>query len=451
MRSPDASSFATFLCLLGKEWRELMASRAWWMLLLLIGPLVGVSFISAVTAYGELSGVNGTAAGVGEAFSPLIGIWGPTFSACELAAAFLLPFVVIRLVAGDRQSGALILELQQPVPAVVRVLAKVVVLMLGWLIASAAPMLAVVLWRLYGGAVHPPEVATVLTGHLLNAGLAVAVAAAAATVTEHPSTAAIVTLTVTVGSWIISVVAAVNGGIWERLAGLTPAAMVGEFQHGLIRLEIVIVALSLIAAGIGIGAIWTRLGVAVRRRVIESGVLAAALAAIIGASTLVSPSWDLSEARLNSFAERDEQRLASIDRPLRMEVHLAPEDPRRSDLERNTVSKLRRTLRDFDVSYVSATSTGLFEQTREHYGEIRYSLGDRTSVSRGATVDDVLEQIYTLAESPPTEEENKEEDEDDVFRGHPLAATPRGAAAVFYVGWPATIAGIVLMGKGRGS
>ena len=66
----------------------------------LIGPLVGVSFISAVRTYAELSGPDGTAAGVGEAFSPLVGIWAPTFSACELAAAFLLPFVAIRLVVG---------------------------------------------------------------------------------------------------------------------------------------------------------------------------------------------------------------------------------------------------------------------------------------------------------------------------------------------------------------
>ena len=101
-----------------------MAPRSWWVMLLLIGPLVVMSFISAVRTYGELSGVNGTAAGVGEAFSPLIGVWAPTFSACELAAAFLLPFVAIRLVSGDRQSGALKLELQHPMPAMARMSAK---------------------------------------------------------------------------------------------------------------------------------------------------------------------------------------------------------------------------------------------------------------------------------------------------------------------------------------
>ena len=99
-----------------KEYRELVSSRAWWVLLAAIGPLVGVTFISAVRTYGEASGLNGTTAGVGEAFSPLIGIWAPTFSACEVAAVFLLPFVAIRLVAGDRQSGALKIEMQHPMP-----------------------------------------------------------------------------------------------------------------------------------------------------------------------------------------------------------------------------------------------------------------------------------------------------------------------------------------------
>src|SRR5438093_8937149 len=166
-----------------------------------MGPLVGVSFISAVHTYAEVSGLGGTAAGVGEALSPLVGIWAPTFSACELAAAFLLPFVAIRLVSGDRQSGALKIELQHPIPAFARIVAKALVLFAGWAVASAAPFAAIVLWRIYGGAVYPPELITVAAGHFLNAGLTIALAAAAAAITEHPSTAAIVTLTVTVGTW----------------------------------------------------------------------------------------------------------------------------------------------------------------------------------------------------------------------------------------------------------
>ena len=47
------------LHLLAKEFRELMASRAFWLLLLMIGPLVGHSFITAVDTYAEATGISG--------------------------------------------------------------------------------------------------------------------------------------------------------------------------------------------------------------------------------------------------------------------------------------------------------------------------------------------------------------------------------------------------------
>ena len=98
---------SAFVWLLEKEWRDLVVSRSWWVLLLVMGPLVGVSFTSAIRTYSEVSGLSGTAADASEVLSPLIGVWAPTFSACELAAVFLLPFVAIGLVSGDRESGAL--------------------------------------------------------------------------------------------------------------------------------------------------------------------------------------------------------------------------------------------------------------------------------------------------------------------------------------------------------
>jgi ABC-type transport system involved in multi-copper enzyme maturation permease subunit len=430
---------SAFLWLLRKEWRDLVASRAWWVLLLAMGPLVGVTFIKAVREYAELSGMNGTAAGVGEAFSPLIGVWGPTFSACELAAAFLLPFVAIRLVSGDRQSGAIKIELQRPMPAIARMTAKAIVLLAGWLVASVPPLIAIAMWKAYGGSIYAPEIATVAGGHVLNAGLTIALAAATASLTEHPSTAAILTLSVTVGTWILTFIAAVNGGIWERAAGYTPTAMVTEFQHGLIRFDVVLIATTLIVAGLALAAIWMRLGVAVRKRVYESIALAAATTAAVLACTFITPSWDVSENRINSFSRGDEETLAQIHAPLAIDVHLAPEDGRRVDLERKAISKLRRVMPKLHVQYTSATSTGLFEQTSGHYGEIWYDLGGQKAVSRTTTADGVLETIFTLAGVKPPPET------DDVFRGHPLARPPKGAATVFYGIWPAlVIAGAAL-------
>jgi hypothetical protein len=39
-----------------------LASRAWWLLLALTGPLVGQAFITAVDTYAEMSGTGGPAA-----------------------------------------------------------------------------------------------------------------------------------------------------------------------------------------------------------------------------------------------------------------------------------------------------------------------------------------------------------------------------------------------------
>jgi len=413
-------------------------------MLVLVGPLVGVSFISAVRTYAELSGLNGTSAGVGEAFSPLIGVWAPTFSACELAAAFLLPFVAIRLVAGDRQSGALKLELQHPMSAFTRVSAKALVLIAGWLVASIPPLAAIVLWKTYGGSLYPPELLSVAVGHLLNAALTIALAAATASVTEHPSTAAILTLSATVGTWILNFVAAVQGGIWERAAGYTPTAMVAEFQHGLVRLDAVLVACALIVAGLGLAAVWIRLGVAGGRRVFESvgiGVLGVSVVALAPRATA---TWDLSENRANSFSEADEEALSHVTGQLRIEAHLAPEDPRRVDLERQSLSKLRRLLPGLQVDYVSSTSTGLFEQTAEHYGEIWYERDGRRLMSRTTSAEGVLESIYAVGGiARPAEAESA------VFRGHPLPTAPRHAAVTFYGAWPALVLALATVARRR--
>jgi len=434
-RSPAVcapSAVSSFAWLLVKEYRELVASRAWWVLLLAMGPLVGVTFISAVRTYGEASGLNGTTAGVGEAFSPLIGIWAPTFSACEVAAVFLLPFVAIRLVSGDRQSGALKIEMQHPIPAFARIGAKALVLFGGWMVASLAPLAAAVLWKSDGGSVYPPELSSVVFGHLLNAGLTIGLACAAAALTEHPSTAAIVTLSVTVGTWILNFIAAVQGGIWERIAGYTPPAMIAQFQHGLIRLDVVLIAIALVTSGLALASLWLRLGVSVRRRVQESVALAAIAVLVLVTASVASPSWDLSENRMNSFPEADEEVLAKIHGPLEIEVHLAPEDPRRADLDRKAIAKLRRVMPALRVQYISATSIGLFEQTAPHYGEIWYELGGKKEMSRATTAESALETIYDLAGiKPPVEKD------DEIFHGHPLAVAPKGAAAIFYFVWPA--------------
>jgi hypothetical protein len=421
-----------FTWLLAKEWRELVASRAWWLMLALTGPLVGVCFINAVRAFAEVSAGAGTGCGI--VCDPLIGVWAPTFSAYEVAAIVLLPFVAIRLVAGDRQSGALKLELQRSMSPYVRVLAKGVVLAAGWVIATTAALVALALWASYGGSLSAPALLVVATGHLLNAGLAIALGVAAASITEHPATAAIVTLSVTVGTWILALAAAVYGGFWSWLSGLTPVAMVTLFQHGLIQANVTLVAIAITLAGFGVAAIWIRLGVPVRRRAIDTLTLAAATTAVVAACAIVRGSVDVSEGRLNSFTESEEETLEQLPAPLTIEAHLAPQDPRRLELERRPFAKLRRALPSVAIRYIARTSSGLYEQADPGYGEVWYEMSGRREMSRMVTDEGVLEAIFAVATVTPSS------DNDMPYMGHPLVAEPKGAALIFYGLWPIAVA-----------
>src|SRR5882724_6285568 len=103
-----------FLLLLRKDIRELLASRAYWILLLIVGPLVGHGFVTAVNLYAEASGIGGGPAALAQGLTPLDGIFVPTFGAYDLAATLLFPFVAIRMIAAEKESGAWKLMLQSP-------------------------------------------------------------------------------------------------------------------------------------------------------------------------------------------------------------------------------------------------------------------------------------------------------------------------------------------------
>src|SRR5215471_6185612 len=178
--------------LVGKELRELLSSRAYWLLLLMIGPIVGQAFIAAVNLYAEVSGSGGGPAALSQGLSPLDGILVPTFGSYDLAVTLLFPFVAIRLIAAEKESGALKLMLQAPVSMGQAVAAKGIVILAGWIIAWAPGLLALLLWRHYGGHLYTPEVLNLMGGHILRVILSSGVAVAAAAICSGAAAAAIV-------------------------------------------------------------------------------------------------------------------------------------------------------------------------------------------------------------------------------------------------------------------
>jgi ABC-2 type transport system permease protein len=423
LRSPSP-----FAWLLRKEWRELMASRAWWVLAGLTGPLVGLSFINGVRAFSEVSAGAGT--GCGLACAPLVGIWGPTFGAYEISAAFLLPFVAIRLLANDRQSGAMTIEMQGPMSASARILAKAIVLLTGWMLTGLAAIVAIALWKSYGGHADATEITAVALGHLLNGALTIALAMAIAAVTDHPSTAAIIALAITIGTWVIDFAAAIEGGIWTTIAGYTPTAIVTLFQHALVQTNVTVIAILAIAAALGIAVFGIEIGRSVRERAWRSTWLAStALVAILAATTLRG-SWDASESRQNSFGEPEQEALEALPAPLAIDIHLSPQDPRRRQFERGPLAKLKRATPYLKVTYSARTSSGLYEQTDNGYGEIRYTMAGRSETTRVITDEGALETIFDVAKMTPPSES------DAPYMGHPFTGRAAGAPLVFYGIWP---------------
>ncbi|HEV7473722.1 MAG TPA: ABC transporter permease subunit [Pyrinomonadaceae bacterium] len=416
------------LCL--KEWRELLASRAYWLMLLMIGPLVGQAFITAVRLYAEASGSGGPAA-LPQGLTPLDGILAPTFGAYDLAATFLLPFVAIRFISAEKQSGALKLLLQLPGSLGAKVFAKGLVILGAWVAAWIPGLLAIVLWKSYGGHLHTAEVLNLLLGHLLRGMLSAGIAVAAAALAESAASAAIVTLGFTVGSWALDFVAAGRGGWLQQLANYTPTSALRFFEQGLLRLSTVVGMLAIIFSSFAIASIWLHTGRTLRQRLLATVSVVLLLGVVMFGSTRVRASWDVSENRRNSFSRADEAALRKIQEPLRVTVILAPEDPRLTDFEQNVARKLRRNLAQLEVNYVANSQTGLFETGDDHYGEIWYEMRGQKVMDRSTIEQVVLEQIYQLAGvSPPATDGEVD------FPGYPLAARPKWAALIFYGVWP---------------
>lgn len=418
-----------------KDARELVASRAALLVALVIAPLVGDAFTTAVRTYAEASGAGDAPSALAQGITPLDGILVPTLGAYALVASLLFPFVAIRLLSAEKESGALTLLLQAPVRLSTIVALKFGVLLAAWVVAWVPGVVALLLWRLYGGHLFGPEVATVLLGHLLNGVVVSAVALAAAALTDGAASAAVAALAVTLGTWALDFVAQVQGGTAQQVARFTPEAMLRVFERGEISLRIVGVAMVVSISLLAFAVIWLHPGRPRRVRWIAT-LLVVLTAGMLGSgASQVRGSWDTSEDRRNSFAPGDEQALRHLPAPLRITAKLAPEDPRLADLERGVLRKLERILPDVRIERTVKTGTGLFARSGEGYGEVWYQIGDKRAMTRSTTEPIVLETIYALGGVPAPSPDTAR-----AYPGYPLAVQPRGSSLIFFVLMPVLVA-----------
>jgi len=417
--------------LLAKELAEVLSGRALWTMLLLLCPLVGYSFFQAASIYSEASAAARDQPLLASGLSPLDGVLVPTFGAFYVAVTLLFPFVAIRTLGREKETGALRLLVQLPYRTSTLIGAKMTAIAVAWLIALIPTLSALVIWALLGGHLSAPETLNLLFGQLLYGLLVGAIALFAAAVSESAATAAIITLAFTIGSWVLDFALAGQPGVLQWLAMLSLTQVLRTFEQGLLSVGLVVGIVAAIGGFAALATAWLHPGVAVQEKFVRSAVVVALLAAVLAASSQIRLSVDLAEDRRNSFPAADQRALAGLHAPLLVTVHLAPEDPRYVDLRRNVLSKLERVVPRTAIRLATAGQSVVGSTSDESYGEIEYSYDGKTAKTRSTSHREALPLIYGLAGMPiPTPVPGED------YAGFPLVTSAERALPWFFGALP---------------
>lgn len=144
---------------------------------------------------------------------------------------------------------------------------------------------------------------------------------------------------------------------------------------------------------------------------------------------------DSTEDRRNSFSLADEQALAQLSKQLTITVHLVPEDPRYADLQTSILSKLERIIPRIIIRPAGDQQSAVGSASDESYGEVEYSYGGRSAVSRSTGTEEILPLLYGLANVPLLAPVTGTDD----YPGYPLVAAPWIALPWFLGGLPLLI------------
>src|SRR6266481_5716617 len=386
--------------------RELATGSSLWVLLLLLSPLVGYSFIQAVALYAEASRPALSIPELARQFSPFDGILVPTFGGFYLAITLLFPFIAIRLIAAEKASGGLKLLVQLPYRLTDLVAAKFAALIAAWLIALSPVLSALIWWQLLGGHLDMRETATLILGHLLYALLIGAISFLAAALTEAGATAAILALGVTLGSWVLDFAALDRGGVASLLGTLSLTALLRPFEQGMLSVPTVLGIL--VAAGI-----------------------------LIGGAAQPKTVLDATPDRRNSFPLADEEVLGELRERLFVTVHIAASDPRVADLDRKVLARLKRAMPRVTVWIGEHDKASPFGTAGdEAYGEIVLTYHGKSATTRSTGAGEILPILYDLAGGALPAPGASDPDEP----GHPLVADASNAAVWFYGVQPLALA-----------
>jgi hypothetical protein len=298
-------------------------------------------------------------------------------------------------------------------------------------LASVPAFSAIAIWKILGGHLSGPETTILLFGHLLYGLLVGAIALFAASVSESAATAAIITLAFTIGSWVLDFTVAGHPGPLEWVARLSLTQALHTFEQGLLSAGLVVGIGAVVCGFAALATVWLPPGTPIRSKILRSTASIFATALILGLATQIKLSTDVTEDQRNSFPTADQRLLATLTEPLIVTVHLAPEDPRYADLQRNVLGKLERVLPNLSIRLAAGWQSLAANAGDDSYGEVEYTYGGRSDISRSSSPREILPLLYGLARvALPAPIPGAD------YPGYPLVANGQVALLWFFCGLP---------------
>lgn len=198
----------------GKEFRALFASPLAWVLLAVLQAVLAWVFLGRLDAYLELQprlARFGNAPG----FTELVA--APTFGTAALVLLMAIPLLTMRLVAEERRQQTLPLLQAAPVSPAAIVIGKFFGLT-AFLLLPVAMVAAMSASLAVAGSPDWGLVAANALGLLLLAAAFAAVGLLFSTLAAHPSVAAVATLGVLLGLWLLDLGASAERGLLHHLS-----------------------------------------------------------------------------------------------------------------------------------------------------------------------------------------------------------------------------------------
>jgi ABC-2 type transport system permease protein len=417
-----------------QELHNLLSGRAFWSTMIALTLLVGYSFIQAVDLYSQASKSALGFPELARGMVPLEGILVPTLGAFYLASTLLLPFVALRAVAQDKESGALKLLLQMPFTST-RLVALKAIAMAVAVVALFLPSLSFIpIWVHLGGHVYLPETLNLLAGHALYAFDVAGIAFLAAAFSESFSTGAILALAFTLAFWVLDFAATAGDGSLHRLSFYSLTAALRQFEQGLFSLPAALAMMLGAFSLFALTATWLPTGTAVKEKLLVSFLIILFFSVFALASTWARVYIDVTENRRHSFNPADEAALRKMQSRLLARIYLSPDDSRLKEMEANVLGKLRRMVPYFEIRYEDTSRRGLFSSVPDdRYGLIIFEYEGKRAETRSNSPREILPILYELSGTKVRPE--KEPD----YRGYPLVADATGYGVWFYGILPAFI------------